>query len=261
MGPSERSTTPATVEGPAGHLHVDDGGRGGLAVLFLHSFAGTAAQWAAQLAHLRPSRRAIAFDFRGHGASEDPTNRDYTVRALAADVDAVVCGLGLERFVLVGHSMGAAAAAAYAAEHPTQVAGLVLAGSPGKPSPERSAKIVASMEADFENVYEGYWKTLLAGARPQVEEQIRAEKKRISRDAALAMVREIGRFDPLSALQSFPGPKLLIDTPQAAEMPGSLHSLAPSIPHAVITGTSHWSQMDRPEEFDRILDEFLGGVS
>src|SRR5436190_1999633 len=45
------------IMGPAGQLHVDDGGTGGLPVVFVHSFAGSTAHWAEQLAHLRPPRR------------------------------------------------------------------------------------------------------------------------------------------------------------------------------------------------------------
>jgi pimeloyl-ACP methyl ester carboxylesterase len=34
----------------------------------------------------------------------------------------------------------------------------------------------------------------------------------------------------------------------------------PDLPHKVVTGTSHWLHMDKPEEFNRILDEFLEEV-
>jgi len=38
--------------GTAGHIHVDDGGAGGIPVVFVHSFAGSGAHWTRQLAHL-----------------------------------------------------------------------------------------------------------------------------------------------------------------------------------------------------------------
>ena len=78
----------------------------------------------------------VAVDLRGHGRSEAPAAGDYAVESLAADIAAVVDALGLGRFVLVGHSMGGAAALAYADAHPERVAGLVLVGTPGKSSPE-----------------------------------------------------------------------------------------------------------------------------
>lgn len=45
-------TNPADqVQGPAGTLHVDDGGTGGVPVVFVHGYGGNSEQWSAQLAH------------------------------------------------------------------------------------------------------------------------------------------------------------------------------------------------------------------
>lgn len=70
------------IAGPAGILSVDDGGAGGIPVVLLHSFGGSSAQWAAQLEHLRKTRRAVAFDLRGHGLSDSPDDGD-SVRSAA----------------------------------------------------------------------------------------------------------------------------------------------------------------------------------
>jgi pimeloyl-ACP methyl ester carboxylesterase len=39
-----------------------------------------------------------------------------------------------------------------------------------------------------------------------------------------------------------------------------LHNLDSGLPHIQVTGTGHWLQMDKPEEFNRTLDDFLGLV-
>jgi pimeloyl-ACP methyl ester carboxylesterase len=167
-----------------------------------------------------------------------------------------VDGLGLERFVLVGHSMGGAAAIAYAGAHPDRVAGLVLVGTPGKSQPEQAGQVMATMEADYEKVMEGYWKKLLTGAQPNVERQIGEERKRLPRDQSLAIIDAIFAYDPLPVLRAYTGPTLLVDTAHG-DSPASLHNLIPGIPRQVMTGTSHWPHMDKPDEFNRILDEFL----
>ena len=256
--PEERSpVVPESITGSAGRIHVDDGGTGGTPVVFVHSFAGSGSHWSAQLAHLRPTRRAIALDLRGHGQSDAPGSMAaYAVDSLATDIAAVVNGLGLERVVLVGHSMGGSAAIAFAGANPDRVDGLVLVGTPGKSPPEQAQKIMASMEADYEKVSEGYWKSLLTDAQPNVETQIRDDMKRVPREPAMAMIAAVFAYDPLPALQAYPGPKLLVDTVHG-ESPGSLHKLAPEIPRQVIAGTSHWAHMDKAEEFNRLLDQFL----
>jgi pimeloyl-ACP methyl ester carboxylesterase len=259
--PQEKSEPLAgSVTGPAGRLHVDDGGTGGLPVVFVHSYAGSGAHWAAQLAHLRPTRRAVALDLRGHGRSEAPAAGDYAVESLAADIAVVVDALGLGRFVLVGHSMGGAAALAYADAHPERVAGLVLVGTPGKSSPEQSQQVMGALEADYDKTMGTYWQSLLTGARPDVAARIGNEMKSVPREASLAIIQAIFDYAPTPALKAYPGPKLIVDTSHG-ESPGALHNLAPEIPRRIVSGTSHWPQLDKPEEVNRILDEFLATTS
>ena len=107
-------------------LYSDEGGTGDLLpVVFLHSSAGNASQWSAQLEHLRSHRRAVALEWRGHGRSGAPDDGDYSFSAMAADVAEAVERLGLGRFVLIGHSGGGLVALQYVAEHPERVAGVV----------------------------------------------------------------------------------------------------------------------------------------
>src|SRR5512145_633879 len=169
--PMSTPSTPASrfVEGPGGRLFVDDQGTGGIPVVFIHSSAGSTRHWEGQLAHLRPARRAIAIDVRGHGRSEAPRDGSYAVAAMGADVVAVADELGLERFILVGHSLGAAVAIAAAARIPDRVAGLLLL------DPSTDARLMPKEEAEglldalrspaYAPMTEGYWKEQLSGAR------------------------------------------------------------------------------------------------
>jgi pimeloyl-ACP methyl ester carboxylesterase len=88
-------------------LNVDDGGSGSLTpAVFLHSTAGNNSHWALQLDHLRPERRTVAVEWRGNGRSPAPVDGDYSFPTMAADVGQAVARLGLDHFVLVGHSGG-----------------------------------------------------------------------------------------------------------------------------------------------------------
>jgi len=249
-----------TVTGPAGELYVDDAGAGSVPMLFVHSYGGSSAHWSAQLAHLRPRRRSVAMDMRGHGHSDAPASGDYGVPALAEDIAAVADALEMRRFVLVGHSMGAAAATAYVGKYPARVAGLVLAGPPGKSTPEQREQTMGALRADYDNVMSGYWKSLIEGAQPDVRETLEAGMRNIGRDASLAMIDAIFAFDPLPALHAYQGAKLIIDTAHG-DGPAALHEQLPEVARKVIAGTSHWPHMDKPQEFNRLLDEFLAWVA
>ena len=79
----------------------------GAPLVLLHGIAGTAAGWDAVARRLAASgRRAYAVDFRGHGESDRPDG-GYDLATLGLDLAALVAGLGLERPVIVGHSLGA----------------------------------------------------------------------------------------------------------------------------------------------------------
>ncbi len=111
-------------------------------MVLVHSLAGNSGHWSSQLEHLRRTRRAVALDIRGHGRSEPPKDSNYTIAAMAGDVAAAVDALRLDRFVLVGHSMGGGVALAYSGRHPDRVAGLVLVDpiGDGKQIPEAEGK-------------------------------------------------------------------------------------------------------------------------
>ena len=224
------------VQGPAGPLHVDDGGSGGVPVVLVHSYAGSTTHWAAQLAHLRAGRRAIALDLRGHGQSAPPADGDYGVTALARDIGAVVDSLGLDRFVLVGHSLGGSAAGEYAGANPGRVAGLMLVGAPGQSSPEEARPILASLESNYDTVMAGYWNTLLTDAQPDVRARLTSEMQSVPKDASLKLIAAIFAYDPLPAIRRYPGPKLLVVTPHGST-PKALQNLMPEVPHRGMTGT------------------------
>jgi pimeloyl-ACP methyl ester carboxylesterase len=44
------------------------------------------------------------------------------------------------------------------------------------------------------------------------------------------------------------------------DFPSSLHRVHPTLPHQRVTDVSHWLHLDRPEEFNRILDAFLDKI-
>jgi pimeloyl-ACP methyl ester carboxylesterase len=246
------------VNGPAGRLYTNDGGTGlRLPVLFVHSLGGSSSHWNEQLRYLRQSRRAVAFDLRGHGRSDAAvTQSAYLVDALAGDVAAVADALDLKRFVLVGHSLGGAVATAYAAANPRRVAGLVLVGTGGRMPASASMPMMQSLRADYARTIDKLWTEELAGARPEVATMLRREVQRMPRETMLALFGGLFSFDPLPALQAYPGPKVLIDAPRDSH----LHEQQPLIPRRVIEGASHWPHLDKPYEFNAVLDDFLATV-
>lgn len=84
--------------------------------------------WRPWLEALSRQHTYIRYDQRGCGLSDSDV-REYSLDAWVADLEAVVDGLGLQRFPLIGMSQGGAVAVAYAARHPERVSQLVLIGA------------------------------------------------------------------------------------------------------------------------------------
>src|SRR5689334_14667019 len=97
--------TEQQFEGPDGtrFAYIDEGS--GSPILLIHGWSGSLRWWNRNIAELARNHRVVAFDFRGHGSSEK-TESGHTMSRYAQDVHDLVEGLGLERPVMAGWSMG-----------------------------------------------------------------------------------------------------------------------------------------------------------
>jgi pimeloyl-ACP methyl ester carboxylesterase len=245
------------------NIFVDDGGAGSVPVIFIHALAGNMQQWSAQLDHIRKTRRAIALDLQGHGQSAAPANGDYAIEVMVQDIRTVADQLCIERFVLVGHSMGGSVAGAYAGAHPEQVAGLLLADPSGDSTQmpvEEVQQYLGALESEaYTGVIEGYWGQLLTGSAETTESKVMQDLRDTSKETVVGVFKGLFKYNPVPALERYNGPKLSIITSQN-ENPFALQNLVSDLPHQKMTGTGHWLQLDKPEEFNRIMDDFLTSI-
>lgn len=252
-----------SVNGPQGRLHTDDGGRGAaLPVLFVHGNTGNLTQWRAQLDHLRPARRAVAFDLRGMGMSDPAANGDYSLAAMLDDLDAITATLELNRFVIVGHSYGSAVVGVYAAKHPERVAGVVFVDGGGdvrKFPKEAVEKLFAALRSDKQATLRSWFGPILAPSPESTRRQVYASADETPVEVLIGALHGLETFDVKEALDAYPGPKLAIAV-APIEGPMSLHVQFPEVPVKKMQGVGHWVMLDKPDEFSALLDEFLKQV-
>lgn len=247
---------PTGIAGTVGKISLVQHGEGGMPILFLHSFGGSTAHWKNQMQHLQT--KTVAMDLRGHGNSDTPANNDFAIESQVKDVEAVVNSLGLDKFILAGHSMGGSVAIAYAGKYPDKIAGLLLTGTPSKMPPEQIKAIIASLEGDkYKMVMDDYMKKLLANAKPETKKMETEGMNKLDKEKSVSIIKESFAYDPLPAFKKYKGPKLIIDIADMEAQPSSLHTAFPNVPYKTIAETSHWMQLDKPDEFNKILDDFL----
>lgn len=95
-------------------------------VVFIHGMLMSTTEWEPQIEALGEEYTTIAYDVRGHGHTGGSDVEPYTMEQYAADLDALLTALEIERPILCGLSMGGCIAQVYAATFPEKVAGLVL---------------------------------------------------------------------------------------------------------------------------------------
>ncbi len=109
---------------------VDAGNPDGPPALFVHGFMSSNHQWDPNLARLGSVLRTVLVEQRGHGDSATPHDIDeYRPESVIPEIDAIRERLGIDRWWLVGHSMGGAVCVRYALEHPERTRGLVFTNS------------------------------------------------------------------------------------------------------------------------------------
>lgn len=119
------------------HFHYRDWGDAGYpAIVILHGFTHHSHVWDTLASKLQQSFHVLVLDQRGHGETEWST--DYSDETMLNDFEAFTLALDLEKFVLLGHSMGGSIAYVFAARHPNRVEHLILIES-GPPLPGEAA--------------------------------------------------------------------------------------------------------------------------
>jgi len=116
-------------------------------VLLLHGLSGFSYDWERSAPKLATNHRVIALDLRGFGESDFAPDGRYTLRDFSADLDAVAAELLLDRFALVGHSLGGRIALYYAATRPAAVSALVLVDAVPEMNPDGSRVVRARLAA------------------------------------------------------------------------------------------------------------------
>jgi pimeloyl-ACP methyl ester carboxylesterase len=148
--PTEREVT-----GNGLQFHLLDWGTAGQpTVLFLHGGSLTAHTWDLVCLALRQRYHCLAYDLRGHGDTAWSPEADYSLEAHRTDLEAVVEQLGLQRFILVGMSLGGATSLSYAGKNADRLAGLVLVdiGPDGRAAGRRRIADFVETSPELESV-------------------------------------------------------------------------------------------------------------
>lgn len=247
-------------------------------VVFVHGAALDHAQWAPQVEALGDDYTTVAYDVRGHGRTGGSDREAYSIDLFAADLDALVAALDLDRPVVCGHSMGGCVAQAYAARRPDRVGGLVLADTF---APEilglgewlqRSVLLRAVIPPVRLLGYERVERAMvwlqerlqgegISGDYERIE-RLRAEGPRMATEEFAKVIRAVAAFDRTDVDHaSIAAPTLVLyGEHDASFVRRHAPGLKAEIPNAAVRAipdAGHASNLDNSDFFTAALREFL----
>ena len=125
-------------------------------IVCVHGYTGSADAFNALARHLQARFHIFALDVRGHGESAWSPAGAYRYEDQAGDLAEFTRQLGLDKFVLIGTSMGGIIAMTYAAEHGDRLLGLVIndIGPDAEAGTQRITQMVGSRPDEFASLEE-----------------------------------------------------------------------------------------------------------
>jgi 3-oxoadipate enol-lactonase / 4-carboxymuconolactone decarboxylase len=243
--------------------HVLEGPAGAPVVALGPSLGTTLEMWDGQVPALVERFRVLRFDHRGHGRSPVPPG-PYSVGEMAGDVVALLDRLGIERVDYCGLSLGGMVGMRLALDHPERVGRLALACTSAHLGPpemwtERAATVRRQginpmVEAALER-----WFT--PDAPRATVGRLEAMLRGIDPEGYAGGCEALATNDLRGRLGAIGAPTLAIaadDDPAAP--PEHLEAIRHEIPGArlhVIARARHLANLERPDEFNRVLLGFL----
>lgn len=258
----------------------------GKRVLCVHGLTANCRCWDVIVPSLTPAHSILAVDLRGRGLSDKPST-GYSWKHHAQDIFCLLEDLGLEKAVLMGHSLGAYVSLVFAAKYPNRTEKLILMDGGGeltqeqwdrvdlviKPSLDRLGQVFPSFEAYVENMKQA---SILQPWSKAIEDYFRYESEdveggvqsRIHPDHIREEMRNIRQGVPSEYYPKIACPVLILRATDGVLSQDDLVLPEYAVDRMVaeiantrrvdIKGTNHYSILLQPnEERDRAIVEFL----
>lgn len=251
-------------------IAYEQAGRGPT-VIMLHGIGGNRSNWRGQLAVLASEFRALAWDARGYGDSDD-YDGDLDFRDFSRDLLRLIDHVECDRAHLVGLSMGGRIALDFYECYPERVASLVLCDS----FPGWDESFTAEARDEFVRIRK---EPLLAGAKPkdmapavaktlvsptaapEVVDQLIASMASLRTDSYIKAIEAMTHYQPVADLPRVEVPtQVIVGADDKLTPPETSQQMAAEIPGArleVLMDAGHLSNLERPEAFNSTLVSFL----
>ena len=245
----------------------------GTPVVILHGLGGRSESWQPQYDGLAERYRVIGWDAPGYNCSSEMPQEAPDIADYVAVAKRFTDALGLQRFHLVGHSVGTVLTAAFHQAHPDELLSFTLAeaviGS-GRTPKEKQDAALAARAKDFETLGPAEVartrtpNSLSPNADPAVIRMAVEFAANVQVPGHLKLFGALLGAHIFDHVTPIACPAMIVagsdDRSAPAEFVKQIADAYPGIQHHVIDGIGHQIAMEKPEKFLGLLRDFLGSV-
>ena len=243
------------------HIHYEIAGAGPRTLVFVHGWTCDLSVWRMQVPAFARKARVIVVDLPGHGQSDKP-EIDYTMDLFARAIDAVLRDAGVARATLVGHSMGTPVVRQFYRLFPEKTAALVAVDGSLRAlfSREDAEKLLTPYRGpEYKHALEAFADYMIPADRPALREELKAVMTKTPQRVALSAFENM--IDPANFREDPIRVPLLNVLASSSRWPEGYEAyvrrLAPDAEYRVMDGVGHFLMLQKPDEFNSILADFL----
>lgn len=237
-------------------------------LVMLHGWAASHKFWKYSFSAFSPRWRVVAPDMVGFGISEKP-KRDYTLEGLTSWFGKFLDAMKLDRITLVAHSMGGTIALLYALQHPERIAKLVVSNPVIVGATAFTSRTKLCMAPGIRRILFSLAKVgpirrwvardfTLVG---QLDDDLSRDVTRGTYSSMFDSLLSTRKADLRPSLSSLAVPTLSIGSEKDLLVAPDQYDFVPAQKKVCIPDTGHIPMIERPEIFNRVLNDFLAGTS
>ena len=232
-------------------------------LVFVHGWSCDHRYFAPQIERFSPQHRTLAVDLRGHGVSDAP-QQEYTMAGFADDVVWLCQQLGIEKPVIIGHSMGAVVALELAARYPDVPAGIIMVdggtrtiATPAGTDPTVALAQVMRHAEDQTPVRQAIGNMFLPTDDPERRAWITEAMLSTPRHVQASAWEQLRQVNGVESARACKVPTMHI---QAANPKPELDRFQELCPQAMLgrtVGAGHFNMLEVPDQVNAMISRFL----
>jgi pimeloyl-ACP methyl ester carboxylesterase len=243
-------------------LHYRATGNGAISIIFIHGWLGNTHWWDSQEKFLKEKYHIVSMDLGGHGKS-DKTRAQYTAEQYVDDIRTIIHQTGNSRIILVGHSMSGAYALTAALDQPNVIAVILVDTLKDLDENFTPEQVEEMLFTHYRKDFNAAVKALLPqflfteNTPTRVKDQLLEEFAQNDGEFAIKALKPLFEMDIRAIATQIKIPVRAINSDAQPTQIDHNRKYLKDFNYKIISGTGHYPMLEKPDEFNSLLDETL----